>query len=203
MKNGSSVLIYKGGATIALQRLHRILGNGYAGAFIQKPLGLIADPKIHHAAKCVFDAVAFFSFVSAGPCTESVDVIATLANVSRRQAIPAIQSLVAGGYLVRTKHGPREADSLTVVGPVSGALPHPLEAKVAKPKRMCRCGKVRSLSKLGICYQCSRIESQTRLYREAQAELPEGASHEEVAARVALNRESRKLLPVGRKLKVA
>lgn len=205
MKTGGSGLINKGGATIAVQRLHRIIGTGYEKAFSFKPLRLTADPKIKFAAKCLYDAVAFFAWQSSGPCTEPVEVVAALANVSRRQAIPAIQSLVDGGYLVRAKRGARQADSLTVVesGSIAAQSGDSSIKGTHRPKGLCKCGKTRPLSKWGICYPCGKTETMKRLYREAQAELPPDATHDEISVRVERNRASKKYLPIARKLRVA
>jgi predicted DNA-binding transcriptional regulator YafY len=117
----------------------------------------------------------------------SFDEIADAAGVNVRTAQRQVAELVAAGF-VRVKRRHNRRNEYSVVG---GAVvkSEAVLAPVTQDDRECEtCTRGLKVTKSGLCVACSREEKRVEQWRTAKAELPAGATPEEIAARVLANR---------------
>jgi len=172
-----------------VQPLHQTEPWKSLKGFVQKPIKLIQDPTVHHAAKCVYDAVAYLVWKGKGACDEPVEVIASWCNVSRRQTLTALRALTQKGYIWRTVRGYMQPDRYTLPDAKAEA---PVLAPVAKVHKKAwapcqKCGAKAPPSKFGCCQAGMRAENRFRKYLEAKKELGTGATRALIAAQMKAN----------------
>ena len=157
--------------------------------FSLKPIRITADPTVHHAAKSVYDAVAYLAWKGNGACDEPVPVIGSWCSVSTRQTQTSLRQLTNKGYLKRESRGYMQPDRYTIPEakvevPAISALPK-ARKKAWPPCAV--CGKKAPPSKIGCCRAGVLFENRFRKYLEAVKEAGPGASKALIAAQVKAN----------------
>lgn len=118
--------------------------------FVRKPAKLLRDPRLSLADKAVWEAVSLIHF-HLGRCAESLEVVAAIATVAKRQAVRSTAKLLESGWLKREKSPRREYPDVLIpcVSPksVAGSAP-----------TCVRCNVVSPLSKMGVCGWCRKQE---------------------------------------------
>lgn len=158
---------------------------------------------------CVSPAVGFSDELSDGACRLLIKMgsltyrsgsvrltmteLAELTKDSERSAWRKLSELKRLGLVTaRQLKGGYRAFRLTEKALVKAAQP-PAEP-VTRPAEVCDgCKKLLPITAGGVCVACCRERRENDAYSIAKAQLPTGATHEEVSAKVLINKASRKL----------
>lgn len=157
--------------------------------FSRVPVGVTRDRLLSSAAKIVYLEMALWVF-DGTTCAIGQRAISERVGISRNTVARAIEELISRGHvdLIKPKPGMRSYYVLTADLFSAGVQEHPI----------CDgCG--RRLPKLkDACVACAREAAKRDAWIAAKAELPDGATRVEIAARVAANRVAKSYRAVAR-----
>lgn len=178
--SASSILIKNTGEKFApdlVKRLHQIRGEkGFANTFTQKPAAVTMDPDLKLSDKAVYDSVSLLAFRAGGLCGEPAEVIAAIAGVSKRTAVPSLVRLRKRGHIrmIRGRERFQAVYRVSFRDPEAQkapeiAAPKPKTAAVPCPRCQQPC---RPRANSGWCRGCVREIDDRRIVAAAYASNP-------------------------------